>query len=77
MPVVLRSHGFVVSIYAPPREHPPPHVHIGKAAGWVVVALDPVVAIRGRMQARDAVFAVRLVEDNMEWLLAAWRKLHG
>jgi hypothetical protein len=77
VPVVLRSGGFVVAVFAPPREHRRPHVHVWKAGCELVIALDPILGLHGRMKSRDEKLAFRLVEDYQEFLLAAWRRLHG
>lgn len=37
MPTVLREDGFRVVVYGPPREHPPPHVHVEHGAKGLVV----------------------------------------
>lgn len=37
VPTVLRVDGFRVVIYLPPREHDPPHVHVWKGDGEVVI----------------------------------------
>ena len=37
MPTVLRKDGFVVRVYGPPREHPPPHVHVERGPEEIVV----------------------------------------
>ena len=81
MPTVLQANGFRVRVLLPPREHPPPHVHVGKGEGEVVVTLPQAgeaVSVRTvyRMRAADVVAAVRLVEGHVEQLRAAWRKYH-
>lgn len=82
MPTVLQVRGFRVRILLPPREHPPPHLHVTKGDGEVVILLpgpQGVVAIRTvhRMRTADVVAAVRLVEAHVAQLEAAWRKYHG
>jgi hypothetical protein len=82
VPTVLQVQGFRVRILLPPREHPPPHVHVTKGDGEVVILLPGaagVVAIRTvhRMRAADVVTAVRLVEAHVTQLEAAWRAYHG
>jgi Domain of unknown function (DUF4160) len=82
VPTVLQVQGFRVRILLPPREHPPPHVHVAKGDGEVVILLpgpEGVVAIRTvyHMRTADVVAAVRLVEAHVEQLQAAWRKYHG
>jgi hypothetical protein len=78
MPRVHEEHGYSVYILLPPREHGPPHVHVIRAGGELLVDLDPVGVRRVyEMPARNIVRAVRIVEDNRDMLLAAWRSIHG
>jgi len=69
-------------IFLPPREHEPPHVHVRKAGGEVVIEL----AIAGRrqtirevwgMRAVDVTEAFWIVEEHTEYLLTCWREYHG
>jgi hypothetical protein len=82
MPVVLRRGGFRVRILFPPREHPPPHVHVRNSNGSVVIELETrgtrqrIRESRG-MSARDIAAAFRLVEEHSDFLLRYWRKHHG
>ena len=82
MATILRAGRFRVAIYGPPREHPPPHVHVECASGVVIVRLGsgttpPVLwAVHG-VNDREAVRAFRLVEENHEMLLKAWKAFHG
>jgi len=82
MPTVLREDGFRVVIYGPPREHPPPHVHIEHgASGLVVIRLGtgtapPRVWAVYDMKDRDVVRAFRLVERYHDRILHAWRVIH-
>lgn len=82
MPTVLRTRGFRVVIFLPPREHEPPHVHVRSATGEVVIMLATTAApqtIRSvsGMRAHDVVSAFWIVEQNAEYLLARWREFHG
>lgn len=82
MPTVLQAEGFQIRVLLPPREHGPPHVHVIRGDGEVVIFL-PVgsqrLAVRSvyRMRGVDVIAAVRLVEANLTLLLAAWREHHG
>ena len=82
MPTILAEDGFRIRIWGPPREHPPPHVHIQKGA-------DGLIVIRLRIGAKplevwevfnvrdsEVLAAVRLVEKHHDPLLAAWRRIH-
>ncbi|HEU4631074.1 MAG TPA: DUF4160 domain-containing protein [Gemmatimonadaceae bacterium] len=82
MPTVLEEDGFAIRIHLPPREHWPPHVHVIRGHGEVVVWLGdgrapPSVREVYRMRDRDVVRAFRLVESHHDELLAAWRRYHG
>ena len=83
MPTVLRQDGFVVRVYGPPREHQPPHAHVERGSEEVVVirlgsgAEPPSVWAVYGMQERDVVRAFRVVEQHLEQIRQAWRKLHG
>ena len=82
MPTVLRKGPWVVRVHAPPREHPPPHVHVILGGGEVIVRLGrgstpPVVLAVYRMRDQDVVRAYRLVERYRNRLLATWERLHG
>lgn len=83
MPTVLRSDGFVFRVYGPPREHPPPHVHVERGAGELAVIRlgmpgrpPDVWAVYG-MKSQDVVRAFRLVERHHTLIEAAWRRIHG
>lgn len=79
MTTVVHERGFRVRILAPPREHGPPHAHVVKGRGEVLVDLEPVSIkeIRGQIKNADVVTAVRLVEKHLGALLQEWRRLHG
>jgi hypothetical protein len=36
----MREDGFVVRVYGPPREHPPPHVHVERGGDALVVTIS-------------------------------------
>lgn len=80
---VFRAEGFQVFVYAPPREHEPPHVHVECAKGGeVVIALGdnetaPSVWKNHHMRAVDARHAIRIVEWNQDRFIQEWRRLHG
>lgn len=82
MPTVHRQDGFQFKVLLPPREHGPAHVHVSKAGGIAVVNLPDArqtLSLRTvyDMKDSDVVAAVRLVEENVDKLLRAWRKYHG
>lgn len=83
MPTVFRVNGFAVRVLGPPREHPPPHVHIDKgSAGPVVIRLRMTdrpqkVWKNYDMKYEDVVKAFRIVEENHDLLMKAWEGIHG
>ncbi len=81
MPTVLRIGGFKVRVHLPPREHGPPHVHVRKDGGRVIIQL----AFEGaeqrilrvvRMREVDVLTAFLLVEEDSELPLQCWGKYH-
>jgi hypothetical protein len=78
----LRTDGFRVLILFPPREHPPPHVHVVNGDGIAVIYLSTARhaqrtdRVEG-MSRRDARRAERLVRKHSAFLLNKWRAIHG
>ena len=85
MPTVVRAGRFVVKVYAPPREHPPAHVHVEvRPAGEVVVRLTldddspaEVWDVKGDVPPADVLRALRLVETHEAKIRTVWERLHG
>jgi hypothetical protein len=79
MSTPVREGGFKVRVLAPPREHGPPHVHVVRHRGEVLIELDPlsIKEVRGRIKDADIVKAFRIVEAHVDVLLAEWRRIHG
>jgi hypothetical protein len=83
MSKVYDEGGFQVYVYAPPREHRPPHVHVECTAGGEVLILlggettGPSLWQNHHMRAMDAKEALRIVETHQQQLIAEWRRLHG
>lgn len=86
MPTVARSQDcrLAVKVYGPPREHPPPHVHVEVGRVGVVVvrlALDDrplaVWKVSGEVDDATVIEAVRLVEAHEATIRDAWRRIHG
>jgi hypothetical protein len=82
MPTIVREDGFVVRVYGPPREHPPPHVHVEHGDDALVVIRlaignrTPLVWAAYNMRDADVLRAFRLVEKHHALLLTAWRRIH-
>jgi hypothetical protein len=83
MPTVLRRGDLVVKVYGPPREHPPPHVHVHVGAeGLVVIRLGragepPKVWRVYEASDQHVLRAYRLVEAEAAYLRAKWEEIHG
>ena len=80
MPTVLRVDGFQIMIFF--NDHPPPHVHVRKAGGLVVIQLasdagPPTVREAHEMAQADLVRAFRIVLTNHDLLQQKWREIHG
>jgi len=80
---VYEQGGFSVYVYAPPREHRPPHVHVEcTRGGEVMVKLGndytaPSLWQNHHMREGDAREALRIVERHQERFIYEWRRLHG
>jgi hypothetical protein len=74
MPVVLRVHGYKFWFYMADVVEPP-HVHVGKSGNEAKFWLDPVkVARTGRFRHVDLNEIERIIEDNLDFLLNAWKE---
>jgi hypothetical protein len=74
MPTVMRMQGFRFVIW--PDDHEPPHVHVFKAGGEVVIRLhENRVWERKGMSVREASLALDLVMTHCGFLLEQWRLL--
>jgi len=80
---VYEQGGFSVYVYAPPREHGPPHAHVESTRGGeVIVKLGndytaPSLWHNHHMRPGDAREALRIVERHQERFIHEWRRLHG
>lgn len=80
MPTVHRERGFRIVIW--PNDHPPPHVHVFKEAGEVILLIPSereVPEIRGarRMQAADIAEAMQMVREHAQTIRQKWDEIHG
>lgn len=84
MPTVLRQNGFQVRIYS--HDHFPPHVHVLRGAGLIVVYLNGEEGHEeGRLwvrechglNGREERQALALVESHYEFLRVKWEEIHG
>lgn len=75
MPVVYRKDGFTIIIY--PHDHGPPHVHVIRAEGEVVIELDTLRVRRNNgMRDKAVVRAVAIVAGIHDLLIERWKEIH-
>lgn len=77
--VVLEDHEWRVKIYAPPREHGPPHVHAFKKGTKYEVKISLVdLRVMGhtKMSRRNIKTVVYLIWENYDYLKDCWESLH-
>ena len=75
MPVVLRVSGYKFFFYQADVANEPPHVHVIKEGNEAKFWLDPVgIAREGRFRKSDLREIERIIEDNLEFLLKAWKE---
>lgn len=80
MPVIHREAGWTLVIYS--DDHPPPHVHAWYGDGEAKISIpapdEPVSVLRvTHLSTRDAVRAVRMIENHRTLLRSAWNRIHG
>lgn len=74
MPVVLRINGYKFFFYQADVANEPAHVHVSKESNEAKFWLDPVkVAREGRFRKSDLRDIERIINDNLEFLLNAWK----
>ena len=77
MPVVLRVHGYRFWFYMADIVEPP-HVHVGKDGNEAKFWLGPIkVAYAGKFRSVDLREIKRIIEDNLDFLLKAWKEEQG
>lgn len=74
MPVVLRVKGYKFWFYEVDLNEPP-HVHAGRESKEAKYWLDPVrMARAGKFKPRDLRQIERIIHENRDFLLSAWKK---
>ena len=78
MPTIHREEGFAFRVY--PGNHEPPHVHAISANGEARIAIGnqsepPAILTVFRLDERQVVRAYRIVEQQQEAFLDAWRRI--
>ena len=67
--------GFKFFFYQADVANEPPHVHVTKQGNEAKFWLDPVrIAREGRFRKSDLRDIERIVQDNLEFLLKAWKE---
>lgn len=77
---VLETNQWKIMVYAPPREHGPPHVHVvSKSSGVEVkITLFDIRVIGTTSFDRATARAIIVyVYENHDFLVEAWEALHG
>lgn len=77
--VVLENDRWLIKVYAPPREHAPPHVHVIEKGTGLEVKISLVnitVMKKTRMNERSVRGILIYIWKNHTYLLECWDKLH-
>lgn len=75
MPVVLRVAGYKFFFYQADLVNEPPHVHVTKEDNEAKFWLEPVrIAREGKFRKSDLRDIERIIEDNLQFLLNAWKE---
>ena len=67
-PIAIRMFG---------RDHHPPHFHITTRDGAVLVRIDDLTVIRGRIRRRDLDLALEWARKKQDFLHHEWNRLNG
>jgi hypothetical protein len=73
MPTVLRKDGFEILIYT--HDHLPPHVHVFHSSEEVIILIETGAIRESWMSGRNERAALRLVEEEREFLLQRWHEI--
>lgn len=75
MPVVLRVAGYKFFFYQADLANEPPHIHVAKEDNEAKFWLDPIrIAREGKFRISDLRDIERIIEDNLQFLLNAWKE---
>ena len=75
----MRCRGFQIRIWL--NEHDPPHVHVHKGRDSATILLhwvegqNPFIRVGKNLKSSDARSALRMVEENRQFLLQEWIRL--
>lgn len=76
---MLETNIWQIKVYAPPREHGPPHVHVIAKRSRVEVKISLVdlkVLGKTQMSRRTVKDVIIYIWQNHEYLMNCWEKLH-
>jgi hypothetical protein len=73
MPTVLRESGFQVIILT--HDYIPMHVHVKHGGESITIDLENLGLRQVYLSDRNIHKALRLVEDNRDFLIAEWRRI--
>ncbi len=73
MPTVLREGGFQVIIFT--HDHALMHVHVKHGVESVIIDLESLAFRRVYMSDRNINAALRLIDDNRDFLIAEWQRI--
>jgi hypothetical protein len=77
---VIENEKWKVKVYAPPKEHGHPHVHViakGERAE-VKISLDSLEVLgRTRFSMRSVKEIIKYIHKNYDYLWFCWEELHG
>jgi hypothetical protein len=77
MSTVLLKDGFRFAFFT--NDHTPPHVHVFKAGGELVVFIGTPLQIVQvyKMKKTDVRRAMKILLDNQEFFVLKWKEIHG
>lgn len=77
---VLETDKWKIKVFAPPKEHGPPHVHVqakGEKAEVKISLIDLSVIGPTRFDKRSVKKIIIFVHQNFDYLWNCWEMLHG
>lgn len=72
MPLLARLRNCSLYIYA--DDHPPPHFHVRGPDSNGVIDIASSAVVRGEVSRRDQVEALAWAAENLDKLMAEWRR---
>ena len=72
MPEICRFYGIVIQMYF--NDHAPAHFHARYGSDQVVVAIDPLAVLRGRLPSRAQGMVIEWADLRRQELMQAWTR---